>query len=432
MLKREFDISDIKNIKYFYRLSKIINKLSELEKEVLTESVIQDFNKKVFVYQIRDLQTRIQAILKEKNYDPKNDNQIEDEGQPAQHLSQAQSFETAKQVNSEALSNVNNNNSSGIENTPESIVFRRTVDIKDLNKGLIKVSDISKLKEQVKNDSNRNSLTKRLIETNLDNLQNDFREKQHSDVKQPKRDSYNSGNPGQIKIKPKEIKTRNSKQATEKVSGKLNEESDGKIQRYSSKHFGKKIGSFNEAHKNTGTLESSKLKNVLLTSQNVDIMITNLDNGEMSEREKRNVKVLNDSHISPDENDSREYVSIDDDKEIKLKCDSNLRMNVFDKDLNLEDQKLDIDSKLLTSSQLLDLIAEFYIKKKEFDSKIKDPKVSKITCEMYLIDFFQQKYGLKDLVMQNSLVFVDSVKFYADSNPDVFLFQKVSSTVTSK
>ena len=67
ILKHEFDSLNKEEQNYFLRLQLVKKKLSELEVETVAEESIEKFNKKVLIYQIKDLINKSQKFLGSKN-----------------------------------------------------------------------------------------------------------------------------------------------------------------------------------------------------------------------------------------------------------------------------------------------------------------------------------------------------------------------------
>ena len=58
----------------------------------------------------------------------------------------------------------------------------------------------------------------------------------------------------------------------------------------------------------------------------------------------------------------------------------------------------------------------------KFDSKCLDTNVARESMEQYMYTYFNQRYGLKSLIIENVVSLINSIKVYASEEHDVKLF----------
>ena len=82
-------------------------------------------------------------------------------------------------------------------------------------------------------------------------------------------------------------------------------------------------------------------------------------------------------------------------------------------------------NRVLTEKQLKDTIVDIYAQKVKFDKKCLDNGVSKETLEQYMYTYLNQKYGLKNLIIEWAAAIINAVKTYIKDDHDVALFAKI-------
>ncbi|CAD8202164.1 unnamed protein product [Paramecium pentaurelia] len=79
----------------------------------------------------------------------------------------------------------------------------------------------------------------------------------------------------------------------------------------------------------------------------------------------------------------------------------------------------------LTLKQLKDVINEIYESKQKFDQKCTDSKLPRETMEQHMYTFLNQKYGLKNLIIEWATSIINSLKKYAAEDNDIAVFGKI-------
>lgn len=82
-------------------------------------------------------------------------------------------------------------------------------------------------------------------------------------------------------------------------------------------------------------------------------------------------------------------------------------------------------SRVLTVKMMKDIINEIYASKAEFDKKCFENKLPKETMEQHMYTFLNQKYGLKNLIIEWATSIVNGIKMYSLEDSDICLFGKV-------
>lgn len=75
--------------------------------------------------------------------------------------------------------------------------------------------------------------------------------------------------------------------------------------------------------------------------------------------------------------------------------------------------------------QLKDAIQDMYSQKIKFDKKCEDSKQPRETMEQFMYTYLNQRYGLKNLIIDWSIAIVNAVSKYHTEDHDVCLFGKI-------
>ena len=81
--------------------------------------------------------------------------------------------------------------------------------------------------------------------------------------------------------------------------------------------------------------------------------------------------------------------------------------------------------KVLTLRQLKDLINDIYQQKTKFDQKCEDSKLSRETMEQFMYTYLNQRYGLKNLIIDWAAGIINGIKNFQREDHDVALFGKI-------
>lgn len=82
-------------------------------------------------------------------------------------------------------------------------------------------------------------------------------------------------------------------------------------------------------------------------------------------------------------------------------------------------------SRVLTLKQLKDTIQDMYTQKVKFDKKCEDNKLPRETMEQYMYTYLNQRYGLKNLIIEWAAAIINGIKTYLKEDHDITLFGKI-------
>jgi hypothetical protein len=81
--------------------------------------------------------------------------------------------------------------------------------------------------------------------------------------------------------------------------------------------------------------------------------------------------------------------------------------------------------RVLTLRQLRDLINDIYSQKTKFDQKCEDNKLPRETMEQFMYTYLNQRYGLKNLIIEWAAAIIAGIKNFQKEDHDVALFGKI-------
>lgn len=81
--------------------------------------------------------------------------------------------------------------------------------------------------------------------------------------------------------------------------------------------------------------------------------------------------------------------------------------------------------RMMTLKQLKDIINEIYHSKEKHDEKWKKTKLPLETMEQFMFTYLNQKYGLKNLIIEWAASIVNGVKWHMKDDSDIALFAKL-------
>ena len=82
-------------------------------------------------------------------------------------------------------------------------------------------------------------------------------------------------------------------------------------------------------------------------------------------------------------------------------------------------------TRTLSLKQLKDLITEIYESKSKFDEKCVENKMPRETMEQHMYTFLNQKYGLRNLIIEWVAAIITGIKTYSAEDNDVAVFGKI-------
>lgn len=84
-----------------------------------------------------------------------------------------------------------------------------------------------------------------------------------------------------------------------------------------------------------------------------------------------------------------------------------------------------INVRVLTLKQLKDVIEEINESKLKYDKKCFELKMPRETMEQHMYSFLNQKYGLKNLIIEWATAIINGIKKYAFEDNDITVFAKI-------
>lgn len=84
-----------------------------------------------------------------------------------------------------------------------------------------------------------------------------------------------------------------------------------------------------------------------------------------------------------------------------------------------------IQHRNITLKQLKDTIQDIYSQKIKFDKRCEDSKLPQETMQQYIYTYMNQKYGLKNLIIEQIVAIVNGIVIYSQEDHDVSLFAKI-------
>eukprot|EP00347_Sterkiella_histriomuscorum_P010213 403377168 len=82
-------------------------------------------------------------------------------------------------------------------------------------------------------------------------------------------------------------------------------------------------------------------------------------------------------------------------------------------------------TRTLTLKQIKDLITDIYSCKTKFDQKCQDSHQPRETMEQYMYTYLNQRYGLKNLIIEWAAAIIQGIKTYSKDDHEVALFGKI-------
>ena len=104
--------------------------------------------------------------------------------------------------------------------------------------------------------------------------------------------------------------------------------------------------------------------------------------------------------------------------------EKNTENNYPDLSKNKTDINL-ITPKILSIKGAKDIMQEIYNNKTIYDQKCYDNKIPRETLEQYMYTYLNQKYGLKNLIIEWASSIINAIKMYSSEDCDINLFGKI-------
>ena len=86
---------------------------------------------------------------------------------------------------------------------------------------------------------------------------------------------------------------------------------------------------------------------------------------------------------------------------------------------------LPITPRILTIKNTKDIMSEIYTSKSNYDKKCFENKLPRETMEQHMYTYLNQKYGLKNLIIEWASSIINAIKLYSNEDSDINLFGKI-------
>ena len=158
-------------------------------------------------------------------------------------------------------------------------------------------------------------------------------------------------------------------------------------------------------------------KLIILSNNNKNINIEN-------EINNNNQIISKNSSIS-NYNESKHLINIE--SKIYLENDNNNNIdNNIQQNNNKNKTEINIITpKILSIKNTKDIIQEIYNNKTIYDQKCYENKIPRETLEQYMYTYLNQKYGLKNLIIEWASSIINAIKMYSSEDCDINLFCKI-------
>ena len=124
-------------------------------------------------------------------------------------------------------------------------------------------------------------------------------------------------------------------------------------------------------------------------------------------------------------NESKHLINIE--SKIYLENDNNNNIdNNIQQNNNKNKTEINIITpKILSIKNTKDIIQEIYNNKTIYDQKCYENKIPRETLEQYMYTYLNQKYGLKNLIIEWASSIINAIKMYSSEDCDINLFGKI-------
>ena len=170
--------------------------------------------------------------------------------------------------------------------------------------------------------------------------------------------------------------------------------------------------------------KKSSEDNLLNNNNNGNISFNNKNSPELKKLENnRNINNLEkDSKASFFKNNNSNYSLTNNGNTLNINKIENNNMNNISDDKN---QIFKTKHKIISLKNINDLINEIYNSKVIFDKKSIENGKPKETLEQHMYTFLNQKYGLKNLIIEWASSIINAIKLYSSEDIEVYLFGKI-------
>ena len=155
-------------------------------------------------------------------------------------------------------------------------------------------------------------------------------------------------------------------------------------------------------------------KLIILSNNNKNINIENEINN--------NNQIISKNSSINNYNESKHLINIE--SKIYLEND-NIDNNIQQNNNNNKTEINIITPKILSIKNTKDIIQEIYNNKTIYDQKCYENKIPRETLEQYMYTYLNQKYGLKNLIIEWASSIINAIKMYSSEDCDINLFGKI-------
>ena len=157
-------------------------------------------------------------------------------------------------------------------------------------------------------------------------------------------------------------------------------------------------------------------KLIILSNNNKNINIENEINN--------NNQIISKNNSISNFNESKHLINIE--SKIYLENDNNNIDNNIQQNNNKNKTEINIITpKILSIKNTKDIIQEIYNNKSIYDQKCYENKIPRETLEQYMYTYLNQKYGLKNLIIEWASSIINAIKMYSSEDCDINLFGKI-------
>ena len=166
----------------------------------------------------------------------------------------------------------------------------------------------------------------------------------------------------------------------------------------------------------------NNIANKIKISSN-QIISKSSSNNNLGNESKRLVNVESKIFLENDIN-NKNIGNNENTKPDKIENEKNIENNYPDLSKNKTDINL-ITPKILSIKTAKDIMQEIYNSKSIYDQKCYENKTPRETLEQYMYTYLNQKYGLKNLIIEWASSIINAIKMYSNEDCDINLFGKI-------
>ena len=161
-------------------------------------------------------------------------------------------------------------------------------------------------------------------------------------------------------------------------------------------------------------------------NKNLNLTMKNNSTNQMISKNSSN-NILNNESKNLSNIESKIFLENDNNNLSNLKSDK-IEKNLENDYPDLSKNKTDINiitPKILSIKSAKDIMQEIYNNKSIYDQKCYENKIPRETLEQYMYTYLNQKYGLKNLIIEWASSIINAIKMYSSEDCDINLFGKI-------